>query len=678
MWTVNGDTATSSAVVTVFTRDELQQLPPNVAITGFELDKTDDATTGPGTGTLEIYLANTAATTVIVDTLANHKSTATLAYSSTAQRIPATRGWWSPGAFNGSPFTYTGGNLKVIVVWNGTALPQATRSYNRAKVSFGGYPGGNKTLGRVSNTPVQDSDSIAAGSIRPNVRLTFNRAATGYLVVSVGELTITPGATYQNPNAFAAGITTPNVFLIKNVGDTALDLSTGIVFNAQTNVTNATITAPPASLASGASATIAYSHTPAASGAAQYTVTIGTVSFTVQGNASSQRVHTTVIVVDSDGRTHPPGYSGASQDSIVGASEPFSLRLINDGTADVTSATVTINTCTNLTLTCNAATGFPWAPSTEHDIACTSTVPAAGSSQQCIIYVQTNGSGGGQVYFQRNGVTATAAPPVGEPEILVFYQADGVNNLTPVADGATIDRPPVRTEPLLVTIKNDGTAPLVVNRIDTDCNGKCALDLDGTSFPLTIPESESRLVTLTFDSQEVADWDAVAHIISNDLDPGEDSFDVTFRYRAGPEIEAEFAPVPPLTAGIGNVLPVTIRNPGNAELTLGDIVFVESVDCPATVSIVPLSVPAGGMEMFDAAVTPRAGISECHVDLVIASNDAETPQLHVTATLPVSDIPAPPDGGCFSASRGGTRTGGYVLAALGMIAMRVRRRARGR
>src|SRR6202008_3889286 len=103
----NGNPNGASAMMFMYTRDELQALPPDVLITGLELDKVHDGTTGPGAGAIEIYLANSTDTAGMLATLATHKTGATLVYSSTSQRVPATQGWWAPGAFNGGAFTYT-------------------------------------------------------------------------------------------------------------------------------------------------------------------------------------------------------------------------------------------------------------------------------------------------------------------------------------------------------------------------------------------------------------------------------------------------------------------------------------------------------------------------------------------------------------------------------------------
>ena len=676
----NGNPNGASAMMFMYTRDELQALPPDVLITGLELDKVSDATTGPGAGSIEIYLANTTDTTGVLATLATHKTGATLVYSSTSQRVPASQGWWSAGAFNGSAFTYTGQTLKVIVVWNGTNLP-AQRSYNRNRIGFGGQAAGSKALSTSNTAPIADSAQLFGGQSRPNVRLTFTPPPTGYLVMSVGDSTLTSGATYQNAHAFAAGTSTPQHAELKNAGGAPIDLSAGFAFTNQTNTTNATLTAPPALLGAGAVAAVVWNHTPVVGGAVSYTTSVGGFSFTQQGTAGpSAQTGAIGLIRDVHGRSHAPGFSGNPREVLVNVAEALAIRVINTGTAPITSVSLPTDMANNLTVTCDTA-GITIPPGQHSDLVCTSTSTAVGSTSIRFL-LTVNGLALNHLYLGRTALDPAPPPPVGVPQIAVSFMADGVTTPMPIGDEIPVWRGDRTSDTITLTIANTGTGPLTVSNISTFCEG-CSLVRGPVSLPLQVPEGQSRTVTAVFVAPTPGAWAPELDILSDDPDVSEQTYVARFLYGPEPNIVVEWPTGVIMTSARGNDVSFEIFNTGTGTLRV-EYIDVESTEgCDSPLGFFRLGdIAPGASAISNLTVEPFFEATTARVTLSIASNDPDQPLLSVPMSFAVrpGDPPPPPqpaDGGCLSASDGDGELGAFLLGLLGFLALHVgRKRAR--
>lgn len=150
----------------LFLASELTGLTTGSQITEIAWNKSSTFLTNPF-ATFEIYLKNTSATSLTGGTAWTTAITgATLVYSSTTQTIPATTGWIP---FTITPFTYTGGNLEVLVSWDISGPPTpSTGAINWLNTSV---PSGRVIGSASSSMPTTLSSSY---TFRPNIRFTYN------------------------------------------------------------------------------------------------------------------------------------------------------------------------------------------------------------------------------------------------------------------------------------------------------------------------------------------------------------------------------------------------------------------------------------------------------------------------------------------------------------------------
>lgn len=538
-------TVKSGAQLSLFPRSAIPMLPPGVPITGIEIDKLEPGAVA-NAGTLRIYLGNTTQTSVpaIGTTLAQAKSTMTLVYSSTAQAVAEPAGWWSPGAFNGDAFTYTGDGLLVLTEFDRAAAPTVT---GNTRLMFGCLDLMSTTRGLEVRSEDALTDTLAfnGGDVRsPNLRFTFTTPNTPYLVVTAGDTKIANGATYAQPYAYVGAAATSQKIKLRNAGGMPITFG-AVTFSDLTGITETptVTTPPPVMLAVGASAEMEFSVTPTAVGTIEYRLNIGSDASNQPFNfAINTFANTTaapeiqVSFVDSAGRNDSK-QSPNQRNQPIGVPIPFQIKVSNIGSAPLNLTSITETLETNTVGSCTAPSSTVVAPLTDLLIDCTHTITAAGFARY-VTEIQHDDVGWSSlnVFVDSQGIVSISSGTTtadmaastdmagivestdlagadltpSAPRVAVLWRdsdapADPgggyVGGLQPIENGGTLtpietlleapDRPAQRVfEPFIVYVRNLGTAPLVISSFNSTDDKVKVIPDRGFSFPITIAPGE--------------------------------------------------------------------------------------------------------------------------------------------------------------------------------------------
>lgn len=536
----NSTTTRSGAQLTLLQRSSLAMLPPNVPITGLEIDKLEAGAVA-NAGTFRIYLGNTTATTVTAGTtLAAAKAGLTLVYSSTTQAVPDASGWWAPGSFNGDAFTYTGDGMFVLTEFDATALG-ANPVTGNTRLRFGctDLMASGTVLQAKAETAVSDSTTLASDVRMPNLRFTFTPPSAPFLVVESGRTPLTTGGSYTPQYGFADDVTVPQRFRLRNSGGMPITFGAAS-FDDLLNLPAPAITeALPVMLAPGASAPFVFTVTPTTATNVRYRATIGSDStgqpfvFTVNsiaGLAAAPAIK--LSFVDEAGRVD--GKESPSVRNVpIGQAIPFQIMVSNYGSGPLNltgSPVVTKETETNATGSCTPPAVSTVAPQEDLLIDCTRTTLSAGFSRFSVSIAHNDPVWGGPLFVivDANGETSLGTPSLpldmaapstdmagpsetnsdlavspdlvaatGEPNLQLWYtypSEQGEYQLGDTlmvdtaltVDGQGVTHEFVKRTPITIVMRNKGTAPLVINTFTASGGAMATMDSQ-FALPITVP-----------------------------------------------------------------------------------------------------------------------------------------------------------------------------------------------
>lgn len=655
---------------TLYRKQDLAGLPPNVPITAIEYDKRLSG--GLATGAFTIYMKNSAATTLpasttVMDGLAGM----TEVFSTTSPAIPGPSGWVRFTL--STPFTYTGDAIEVVTVWDvmSGARPDeplfathATQTAFLEQLNYG-------------PDPLAATDSIFRGNPprRVNTQFLFPDPVPGFLVVEVAKNPLQNGGTFGNPTTFAAGATVPVTYLVSNRGGTALAVAA--VLTNVANMPTPTVMGLPPSLAPGGSASVRVEHTPiAANVTTAYTLTFDTdaVDHTITVTGLAAPVPEPEIQIEAcDANQERCSLVASTGQIYVGnaaVGEPLQLELAigNIGSGPLATATgATSLGCSNCTLTfteqCDASI-----PAGTDDVVKLAVTPTAVGPWSTTLRVVNDDSTESTYQFQVLGAAVMAAPPP-RPDLEVSLGA------TQVPSGsATMIRPGNTT----FTLANVGDDILSIGKVTFESATNVTATVVTPSADAIIGGGVSSLVISTSlpDPSQVGTFRL--QIVNDDIDPTDRPYLIDITVTKAPDIEVS---VPPFTVFKSADVPVEVRNVGTADL---HVTAIKSVVGPSgritRIDPTSFTIPPGGMQEVMVSVTTDDLTGNFSAILTITSDDPVDPMYAVELVADIDFGPPPQrdaDEGCSSCSAGGS-IGGRLALSGGVLLLLVRKPRRHR
>jgi hypothetical protein len=405
--------------------------------------------------------------------------------------------------------------------------------------------------------------------------------------VVCGSTDVTSGTTIQFGSTYE-GTTVAKTFTITNTGGTALNLAA----KSFANTSHFTVTAP-SSLTVAANGSVTFTVTLKADAAGSFSdaITIysddsdeGAIAFTVAGTVIATSPEIVVTYVNggtttnvADGQTTAIGF-GSTTVGGTGASITFTIK--NTGTKALTLNASSFVDTTHFTVGQPGATTLGVNESTTFTV--TLKTNTAWSGTETVSFTNSDSDEGIFTFVVSGTVIATS------PEITVSKDSTAITSGQASAINVGSARVGDSGPSITITIKNDGTAPLVLN----------AASFANTShFTVTAPSSltvaAGNSVTFTITLKTNVAWSGTEAItiLSNDSDEGVFTFNV-----AGSVAQALFTEMTVLqgetvlsngqaaaidfgsllVGAAGTSITITIRNDGNTVLTLNGDSFVNT------------------------------------------------------------------------------------------------------
>jgi hypothetical protein len=182
--------------------------------------------------------------------------------------------------------------------------------------------------------------------------------------------------------------------------------------------------------------------------------------------------------------------------------------------------------------------------------------------------------------------------------------------------------------------RNDGDAPLVVDRVKTSCGCTAALLSASTLAP-----GESGEVRTSFDSTRFSgSVQKTVAVYSNDPSRAIVQLLIKGSIRQELFVSPAFIELGTLNAGVEKILPVTISNQGPVPVALRE------VRCLAPDLVGELAAPAvapGGSVILTLRVTPMAGRGILNGYVIVATDSKRAPELRIPVYGRVAAEPPP-------------------------------------